>query len=101
MKVAPAQDEDDADADYRADPCCPRKACEQAEKEYDDQVGREDSGGDRTPADELREGQREQHGEEDAQEVGIGQRDVRPDDVICGGEVAATEKPEGRLKDSD
>src|SRR5207245_4927648 len=93
MEAATTEDEDDDNPDDGADPGRSGKAGEQTEEEHDDKVRRQDSGGHRSPADQLGERDWKQHGEEDAQKVRVGEGDVRSDDVVSGCKVAAAEKP--------
>src|ERR1700732_1946739 len=101
MEAASAQHENDKDTDCRSNPGSPRKSREQAEEEHHDEVCGQDPGGHRSPTDELGKSHGQQHREEDAQKVRVGQGDVGPDDVISGSEVAATKNSEGRLENSD
>src|SRR6266516_384374 len=101
MKATTTQNENHHDTYEGADPGSPGKSGKQAEGQYDDQIRGQHSRGHGTRTDELGEGDGQQHREEDAQKVGVGQSNVRSDDVevICGMEVAAAKNAKGRLKD--
>src|ERR1700694_2408274 len=100
-ELSATQSQDDDDSDDRTDPGRPGEGHQQTEADDESDVGRQHSDGKWPWANNLGNGDWQQHGEKDAGKVRMGQCGIRTNPPARIAPVPAAKHAEGRLQDGN